>query len=140
MQNIPVRRGFTLIELMLTIAIIGLLASVILIGQRSASSTRRDVKRYADVKSFEQALSLYLAKTQTYPVYVGCVSGINDPVTNGLRAQAIIAANVALTDPSFPNDPAKCYFYTGTASTYTLRYTIELNSGAGSAGNHLLVP
>jgi prepilin-type N-terminal cleavage/methylation domain-containing protein len=132
-------RGFTLIELLLAIAIIGLIASVILIGQRSAAATRRDVKRYSDVKTFEQGLSLYFSKAQAYPTYTGCING-TDPVTAGLHAQNIMASNVTVADPSFPNDPARCYYYTGTPSAYTLRYVIEVSSIAGPAGPQIRTP
>jgi len=133
-------KGFTLIELMLVVAMIGLLAAVILIGQRSAAGARRDVKRAADVKSLQQALSIYLSKAQSYVVYTGCVDGA-DPVTAGLRAQQVIAANAFIRDPLFPSDPTQCFFYTATTgSSYSLRYTLEQNSSAGEAGNHTVVP
>lgn len=124
---------------MLTVAIIGLLSVLVLMSQRSAIAARRDVKRFSDIKSLEQGLSLYLAKVASYPAYDGCITG-TDPVTLGLRAQGIIAPTVKISDPAWPADPALCYYYKDTVSTYTIRYNIEETTNAGTKGVHTLTP
>ncbi len=52
-------KGFSLIELMIVIAIIGLLASIVMISLDKTKSKARDTKRVAEAKSVEQALHLY---------------------------------------------------------------------------------
>jgi prepilin-type N-terminal cleavage/methylation domain-containing protein len=132
-------KGFTLIELLLVIAIIGVIATVALVGQSSAQAKRRDVKRVANIKELQSAMALYLAKVQTYVVYTGCLTGA-DPVTTGLVTNNFIGAGAKLTDPKFPSDVTKCYYYDSNGSKYTLRYTLEQDSAAGAAGNHTVVP
>lgn len=53
------KRGFTLIELMMVIAIIGVLSSVILSSLNSARSQARDARRIAGIKQLQNALDLH---------------------------------------------------------------------------------
>lgn len=60
-------RGFSLIELMVTIAVIGILASLIAINLQSAKVKGRDAKRKADVEAVASALEIYYAQNKAYP-------------------------------------------------------------------------
>jgi prepilin-type N-terminal cleavage/methylation domain-containing protein len=133
------QKGFTLIELLMVVAIIGVIATLALVGQSAAQAKRRDVKRVANMKELQKAMSLYLAKVQSYVIYTGCING-TDPVTTALVSNNFIGANAKMVDPTNPNVPASCYWYDGTGSKYTVRYTLESNSSAGTAGNHTIVP
>ncbi|MBX9765430.1 type II secretion system GspH family protein [Patescibacteria group bacterium] len=52
-------RGFTLIEVMVVVAVIGLLSSVILASLAYAGQRGRDAKRVQDMKQLQSALELY---------------------------------------------------------------------------------
>ncbi|MDO8407628.1 MAG: type II secretion system protein [bacterium] len=87
-------RGFTLIELMVVIAIIGLLASIVLTSLQMARQKARDAGRLSDMHTFQDALELYHISHGSYPP----VSG------NG----ALSALQVLVTDgyiPTLPDDP-----------------------------------
>ena len=133
------RKGFTLIELLLVIAIIGLIGSIVMVGNRNAAEKRRDVKRVSDISELQKALALHLAKVNSYPTLVGCISG-TDAVTAALTASGFIAQSSRLVDPEWPSDTTKCYYYSGGAGKYTLRYTLEATSSAGEIGDHSVVP
>lgn len=51
-------KGFTLIEMLVVIAIIGLLSSVVVIGLGGARSKARDARRVADIRSIQSALEV----------------------------------------------------------------------------------
>ena len=102
------RRGFTLVELMVVIAIIGILASIITVALGSAKVKSRDAKRVADVKNLQLALSQYYNDNLFYPTQL---------------AQLVSGGYL----PSLPKDPnasaacagigdAACYKYYGYRS------------------------
>lgn len=66
MRLIP-RRGFTLIEILVSISIISLLASVILSATNSARKNARDSKRISSIRELQTGLELYFTTTQHYP-------------------------------------------------------------------------
>ena len=132
-------RGFTLIEILLVIAIIGLMATIVMYGQRNAQEKRRDVKRVTDIEALQKGLALYISKVGGYPVYEGCING-TDAVTVGLRAEGMLQGNDSLVDPLNPSNTANCYYYISAGSTFTLRYTLEQTSAAGEVGNHTIQP
>jgi prepilin-type N-terminal cleavage/methylation domain-containing protein len=61
------KRGFTLIELIIVIAIIGLLAVIVLVALNTAKAKSRDASRKTTVHQIESALELYYADNASYP-------------------------------------------------------------------------
>lgn len=61
------QKGFTLVELLIVIAIIGLLATLAIVSLTSAQQKARDTKRVADVKAIQTALELYWNDLANYP-------------------------------------------------------------------------
>lgn len=59
--------GFTLVELMVVIVIIGLLATIVAINVIPATDTARVEKAKADIATIEQALEQYRLDNLTYP-------------------------------------------------------------------------
>ncbi|OGC61259.1 hypothetical protein A2890_02230 [candidate division WWE3 bacterium RIFCSPLOWO2_01_FULL_53_14] len=59
--------GFTLLELLVVITIIGLLASVGLASFTRAQARARDAKRQSDITSVRTALEIFYAENNVYP-------------------------------------------------------------------------
>jgi general secretion pathway protein G len=78
--------GFTLVELMVVIVIIGLLATIVAINVIPATDTARVEKAKADIATIEQALEQYRLDNLTYPAG-----------TDGL--QALLNPPASLTQP-----------------------------------------
>lgn len=103
--------GFTFIELLVVITIIGIIFASAIVSYNSVSLKSRNTRRKADVEAIRQSLELCRSLTGTYP------ASIVDTVTcsNG---------NVLLTNT--PTDPKPC---PGTTYTYsrptTLTYTLS---------------
>lgn len=134
-------KGFTLIELLIVISLIGLIASVAMVGLRTGPQKRLDLKRVADIGELQKALSLYVTSQKAYPVMTGCVNGTTDLVSTELHAKVALGAGSVIKDPNFPTDITKCFYYTSTSgSTYTLRYTLQTSSSAGTVGDHTVNP
>lgn len=61
------RAGFTLIEILVVVAIIALLSSVIIMSVMSARQKSRDVKRLSDMTQMNTGLELFFAAYKGYP-------------------------------------------------------------------------
>lgn len=91
------KRGFTLIEILIVVGIIGLLASVVLSGLGSVRSRGRDARRAADLRQVQQGLELFYTRYQEYPetsswgqletklrtASIGITNISNDPLCSG---------------------------------------------------------
>ncbi|MFH0851996.1 MAG: type II secretion system protein [bacterium] len=66
--------GFTLMELLVVVAIIGILASIVLVSLNSARAKARDAKRLQDIRQIQSALDLYYDKYGAYPVSGNCAA------------------------------------------------------------------
>ena len=98
------KKGFTLIEMLIVISIIGILASIVLVGLGAFRSRGRDTRRIADLREAQGALELYYTKFQQYPG-----SGLNSWDT---MTQAIVNGGVGVnTVSNDPLSPAKNYVY-----------------------------
>ncbi len=61
-------RGFTLLELLVVMAIIGVLASVIFLAVESARLKAREASRIAGIREIQKALEMYYTANGQYPL------------------------------------------------------------------------
>jgi len=61
------RPAFTLIELLIVIAILGVLATIVLVSLGEARKRARDVRRISDIRQLQIALELYHNQNNQYP-------------------------------------------------------------------------
>ena len=62
------KKGFTLIELMVVISIIGILATIIIVTFVNAAAKSRDSKRKTDLNAISSALEMYFYDNKFYPI------------------------------------------------------------------------
>lgn len=71
------KKGFTLIEILIVVAIIAILASIVLVGLTGARAKARDAKRISDVTSVQNVLELYYTRCGFYPGQANCGEASN---------------------------------------------------------------
>ena len=126
------KKGFTLIEILVVVSIIGLLSSVFLVGLGGFRSRGRDARRLADLRQVQNALEIYYTKCQRYPAGVNCAAG--DPATWSALQTAITQSGLGVfqiaNDPQNPQNSARTYGYAISVDgqSYILGSTLE-NSG-----------
>ena len=120
--------GFTLIEIMVVIAIIALLASVVLVTLAAAKQKSRDAKRLADVRQLASAMELYFNDNTSFPATLG-------PLTP-TYIKSLPTYPSPVDTPCIANNST--YSYTGSSNTYTLLFCISTAIGSLSAGTHTL--
>jgi prepilin-type N-terminal cleavage/methylation domain-containing protein len=120
--------GFTLIEIMIVITIIGLLAAIILIGLDRVRTLGRDTKRIADLRVISTGLEVFFARNQSYPQIPGTSTWTlqTDPFP-----AALINAGIGITRiPTDPLNRAPFVYAYGSGNpwtSYVLRALLENN-------------
>ena len=61
------KRGFTIVELLVVIVIIGILAAISIVAYNGVTAKARDAQRLQDVKTITKALELYYIDNGHYP-------------------------------------------------------------------------
>ena len=133
MKKITRSLGFTLVELMVVISVIGILSSIVYANFGSARASARDDIRKSALKEVQLAIVLYKAQYGNYPPS-GCSAGSNvwtgpGPVgtfPNGVTCDMYIAgllpdfiAQLPL-DPNRENEPGIGYYYQSDGVSYKL--------------------
>jgi general secretion pathway protein G len=77
-------RGFTLIELMVVLVILGVLASLIVPRIMSRPEEARRIKARVDIQSLETALKLYNLDSGDYPTTEQGLQALIDPPATGM--------------------------------------------------------
>ncbi len=131
--------GFTLIEILIVVAIISILASIVLVGIGPTEQLGRDARRVSDLHQVQTALELYYAKCGNYPG--GPVAGGVCPgyaSAGGYDGLVTSITGSAIGVNAMPNDPQKSkkYYYitTNTGSSYVLGTTLENINGSVFSG------
>lgn len=129
------KEAFTLIELLVVIAIIGILSTLVIITLNNSRSSARDAKRVSDIKAMANALELYYANNNQYPLSLT----IGEP----LEANDIIYMNSLPANPLPRNEggcPDQEYDYQSNGSSYAITTCLATDSGSLSSGGIIISP
>lgn len=129
------RQGFTLIEILIVVAIIAILASVVLVGLGPTQQAGRDARRLSDIREMQNALELFYNKCGYYPGSISggacstaAVTGGTWTGANGLAAM-LTASGAGLGISTIPSDPSanRTYGYGVAAgnTTYVVGAALE---------------
>ncbi|HNY76692.1 MAG: type II secretion system major pseudopilin GspG [Sedimentisphaerales bacterium] len=87
------QKGFTLIELMIVVVILGLLATIIMPKILGRPEQARRVKAKADIRSIQSALALFKTDTGRFPTTSeGLEALVNDPGIKGYNSDGYLDA------------------------------------------------
>jgi len=141
MKNIKISTGFTLVELLVVISIIGILATLLLANYSSTRERARDAQRKSDLRNIQTALRMFYNDFNRYPSsnssgqIVGCGNGGNAVCNWGETFSAGITNAVYMNVlPRDPQSNRKYYYnYDPLTGEYTLSACLE-NKGDDKCG------
>jgi len=133
------KKGFTLVELLVVIAIIALLSTLSVVALNSARAKARDARRLSDIKQIRTALEMYFDSNMAYPDptasttlgtgTMACLTSTGWTTTAGCTG-TIFMQKV----PTDPQNPPRVYQYAKVDAThYRISYYSEGSSATKTA-------
>lgn len=124
-KNKEFRSGFTIVELLIVIVVIGILAAITIVAYNGIQNRAQDARRVSDLNRLSKAIEMYQADNGTYPASGGCLS-------SWACWSSLIPAQylpTPLRDPVSYDDGAAC----GNPNTYKSRlyWYASTNGGKG---------
>jgi prepilin-type N-terminal cleavage/methylation domain-containing protein len=132
--------GFTIVELLIVIVVIGILAAITIVAYNNIQQRGRDAERTSDVKQLKKSLELFYAEKNYYP-------SVSDVTSATFRTNTLKIPEGIVTPPSQTGRISYCwstgpnsYCYVGRAATggsfdctaageqcvgYTISYRLE---------------
>ncbi len=135
------KQGFTRIELLVVVGIIGLLSVLATVALNSARERSRDAKRLADVARTQVALEFYFNDHNSYPVATTALP-LGQPITRCLSSSGFIGScdpssesvymeRVPTTPEAGLKESVACggvqdaYCYVGNTTSYRIQFELE---------------
>jgi prepilin-type N-terminal cleavage/methylation domain-containing protein len=132
------RNGFTLIELIVVIAIIAILSSIGMVMYTGAQKSARDAKRMGDIDEIKKALEQYYVAHHAYLNPTSCDdTGCVIPPAAGTTFNDLVsyfANNAIPTDPG----PTTYQYFTDNISCSSPKYVLCATLENSSQGNTAL--
>ncbi len=132
-----IKKGFTLIELMVVVLIIGILASIVIVNVNNSRINARDAKRVQDLDTINSVLQMYAdANNGQYPG----LAGTGDARVRSIGASGAwldwpaLASSLTVYIQTLPKDPINnstyFYGYIGNPSGYKI-FATKMESTQG---------
>ncbi|RZM11724.1 MAG: prepilin-type N-terminal cleavage/methylation domain-containing protein [Pedobacter sp.] len=124
MSSLQKQKGFTIVELLIVIVVIGILAAITIVAFNGIQTRGYDGRRTSDVSNVKKALELYKADEGQYPAACGADnSGCQVSALSSFLVPKYIASL-----PQDPKSPARSYDYVRgplASDSYAIRIYYE---------------
>lgn len=125
-------RGFTIVELLIVIVVIGILAALVIVTYNGIQQKARDTERKTDIKALQGQLEAYWANNAKYPT----MAQVNDATFRTTNMKGIDPA--ALADPKNAASQSVCAATTANCYGYTVTPAACDNGAGGDCNNYTM--
>jgi general secretion pathway protein G len=133
LKKLSSQKGFTLLELLVVIVVIGILALLVIPNLTSAPKKARDIQRKTDMRAVQKALEEYYVSNSAYPssaTYCALAGATCAAATGPLTSGTPAILKSLPVDPLNTGNYVYAYTVSGTTA-YTLRACLENQADAG---------
>lgn len=134
--------GFSILELLIVLAIVGILGAGAMYALNNSRAGARDSKRVSDISVLRSALNQYWLQKASYPANSGVALGQPGQNADGLTSDGFMGTDAtgAVILSRVPVGPKsqEYYFYKGTPSGYSLRFSTERETAYGPPATYYL--
>lgn len=134
------KRGFTILELLIVLVVVGVLGAIAIYGLGVSRATTRDAKRVSDISVMRSGLTQYWLQKASYPATEPIDIGVPGSNAVGLTSIGFTGSEgggvvILQRIPVGPRS-GEYYRYKGTANGYSLRFVTERETAFGPAGTY----
>lgn len=134
-KNLKDQKGFTIVELLIVIVVIGILAAIVIVAFNGVQQRARNTQALTDAQSIVKKAEGVNADSGSYPTTPGGFSGDIGALPSGIAVayttsatSAVVTANASGTTNPTTNSAITSALYTNT-STQLKTYTVKSCSG-----------
>jgi len=123
------KKGFTLIEMLVVISIIGILLGLSLFSLQGSKQSGRDAQRKSDLELIRSGLEIYKSDCNSYP------TSLDTSLEGDGSNESCPSSNVYISEvPTDPEDPQRGYIYSSDGVTYEICAALEGGTGSVTCG------
>lgn len=119
------RQGFTIVELLIVIVVIGILAAITIVAFTGVQARARDAERASEAQSIYKAIEMYRADNGAYPLHSG---GNNNQGYTLTAISSLLVPKYLPQLPADPKDPDTTYQYVRDSGTDSFAIRIMYES------------
>lgn len=131
------KKGFTFIEILVVVTIIGIITSMGMVMYTEFVKQSRDAKRKGDLENMRGALEMYKSKNNLYPTSIPSSNGLLFGTGDLCDVPDCSSGGIYLKKlPNDPKNPTYNYYYSSSGSSdYVLGTYLEKGSSSNCGNN-----